>query len=257
MNNPTVSPLMQTRQVQALEWFVLVETGSLAGHRFPLTSIAGSLTLGREADCTIRFDPKQERMVGRHHARIEVRGDGVYLVDTHSANGTFQNGEAVSEVRLQHGDRFQLGGEMDDIQGPWISIHLPVAVHQLPVTPDSATLVIRPGEMGALRAAVHLAPTIAPLAAVSAPPPRPPAITPALPSPYSQPSGTAEFAPVSPRDLPAGSLPVDPLHRQRRAYLVRQVAVIILLLVLACGVGMALGLRDTSEPATESAARGG
>lgn len=264
MSNPTVSPLMQSRQVQALEWFVSVETGSLAGRRFPITSSAGSLTLGREGDCTIRFDPQRERMVGRHHARIEVRADGVYLVDTHSANGTFKDGEAVSEVRLQHGDRFQLGGEVEGAPGPWVAIHMPVAVHLAPMAPmasDAATLVIRPGQSGAAappsRApdpgdAVHAPPVIAtpPPAAKPVTPPTP--ATPSLPLLYSQPPISVAEPPraaVARRDLPVAA--VDPLHSQRRAQLFWQVAMIVLLLVMACGVGAALGLRNSSDADSE------
>ena len=259
MSNPTVSPLMQARPAQALEWFVLVETGSLAGRRFPLTSTAGSLTLGREGDCTIRFDPHQERMVGRHHARIEVRADGVYLVDTNSANGTFKNGEAVSEARLQHGDRFQLGGEVDELQGPWVSIHLPVAVHLLPMSTDAATMVIRPSAPSPAGAQKP-----APQVADHQPPPIDRAATEVFRPPVTPTAPPAPYAPLLPREperLPAAAVPrgpaaavpaVDPLHRERRAALFRQVAAIVLLLVLSCGAGVALGLYDSSDADAES-----
>ena len=266
MSNSTVSPLMQTRPVQALDWFILVETGSLAGRRFPLTSNAGSLTLGREGDCTIRFDPHQERMVGRHHARIEVRADGVYLVDTNSANGTFKDGAAVSEVRLKHGDRFQLGGEVDDIQGPWVSLHLPVAVHLAPLSTDAATVVIRPGAASALgvptpasaqSVAVHQPPAVAPLAAAVSQVPIFPVTPAVLPEPYpARQSAPERFSAAAvPRGLPpAVPIPaIDPQHSQRRSYLIRQLAAIVLLLVVACGIGVALGLHDSSDPDAEPA----
>jgi hypothetical protein len=129
-----------------MDGFLLVQTGSLAGQRFALRQPDGPLTLGRAADCAVRFDPQRERMVGRRHARIELRPDGCFLRDEQSANGTFKDGLAIREARLQDGDRFQLGGEVDGAAGPWLAVQLPAAVRR-PLTPDrTATAVWRPRE---------------------------------------------------------------------------------------------------------------
>src|SRR5688572_27527445 len=100
--------------------FLIIETGSLTGQKILLPAVPTSLTLGRERSCNIQFDSQSELLVGRTHARVEVRSGGVFLVDLNSANGTFRNGNpVVGEVQLQHGDRFQLGGE----GGPFLTVH--------------------------------------------------------------------------------------------------------------------------------------
>lgn len=276
MNHATLSPLMQPRPAQSSEWFVIIETGSLAGQRFPLGSQAAVLTLGRDPSCTIQFDPTRERMVGRRHAHLELRGDGLYLVDDSSANGTFKDGQAISQVRLEHGDRFQLGGEVEGAQGPWVSIHMPVATHLAPPRTDAVTLITRlpivgpsPSSYGsesdpgssAPHAATHAAPHAA--ATYAAPHAAASVITPLLglaPAPARAELGTpragtsaiARYDSTAPVNTSAAG---DPLLRQRRTQLFRQVAGTVLLLLLACTVGVILGLRQgpelSSDPATQ------
>lgn len=246
---------MQPREAQPLEWFVVVDTGSLAGQRFPIRPAGGQLTLGRDASCTIKFDPEHERVVGRRHAHIELRSDGVYLVDDNSANGTFKEGQPVSEVRLQHGDRFQLGGEVEGAQGPWISIHLPVAVHVTPPASEGATLITRlsppsrPGIPSAPLIATHAAPE--PLPGFASQSMRQPMALPTTPPPaYLQPAPS--IAP--PVAAPAAEV-VDPQQSRRRDQLIRQIASIVLLLILACAVGVALGVRQDADGDAESDTR--
>ena len=274
-SNPTVSPLMQSRQSQpqnqTLDWYVSVENGSLAGQRFSLTGLSGPLTIGRDNRCNIRFDPNQERMVGREHARIEVRADGVYLVDNHSANGTFQNGAPISEVRLKDGDRFQLGGEVDGAEGPWIAMHLPVpvpvAVHVAPVRADAATLVTRPNAEPFPQAPRPAPPSIVP----SAPPPPSPLPpsnhgqglagaqltvgheTPAM-RPLLERAAASPYSEVARNSLSAAE-PADRQLIQRRTQLIRQIATIVVLLIAACTIGVAIGTREGSAADAESAAR--
>lgn len=229
---------MHPREAQSLDWYVMVDTGSLAGQRFPIRPASGLLTLGRDPSCTIRFDPEHERIVGRRHAHIELRPDGVYLVDDNSANGTFKDGQPVSEVRLHSGDRFQLGGEVEGAQGPWISIHLPVAVHITPPASEDATLVTRvslpsrPPVPSAPRIPTHAAPELPGSFAA-----QPVAPLPAYPLPSSS---------VAPPPSAAAPPPevVDPQQSRRRDQLIRQVVSIVLLLILACAVGVALGVRQ-------------
>jgi RsiW-degrading membrane proteinase PrsW (M82 family) len=83
------------------------ETGSLAGQFFELES--GFLTVGRGDNCSIRFDPLNERIVSKQHAFIEAKPDGFYITDNNSTNGTFLNGGRVQSIRLNSGDRVQFG----------------------------------------------------------------------------------------------------------------------------------------------------
>lgn len=250
---------MQPREAQSLEWYVMVDTGTLAGQRFPIRPAGGLLTLGRDATCTIKFDPEQERVVGRRHAHIELRSDGVYLVDDNSANGTFKEGQPVSEVRLQHGDRFQLGGEVEGAQGPWISIHLPVAVHVTPPASEGATLITRinppsrPVIQSAPLAATHAAPELQ--VGFASPSMRQPAALPILPSPGYLHPGPALAPPAPAPAAPLAAELVDPQQSRRRDQLIRQIASIVLLLILACAVGVALGVRQDADGDAESDSR--
>jgi len=257
MNETTISPLIAPSASAA--GFLTVASGSLAGQRFVLPPAPGALLLGRERMCNVRFDPERDRVVGRTHARIEVRPDGVFLIDLNSANGTFRaDGTAIrGEVRLSYGERFQLGGE----GGPWMSLELPaapgpVAVHLAP-PPDTPTVVTRPS-----------APAPPPPAAWPAQPsafpslrdaaPVPPAPSPAVPVapqpvPHLRPSAP-EAVPEKPtaRPRPAAADPVA-LQHQRQYH--RQIGVIALLLVLACSLGLALGLRDAPSNSGDEAAQ--
>ncbi|MDA1348405.1 MAG: FHA domain-containing protein [Chloroflexi bacterium] len=89
------------------EPIVTIEGGPLDGTSIP---IAGErLTLGRddENDVVIRGSG-----VSRTHAEI-VEGEQIYLVrDLGSTNGTFVNGDPVSERPLSHGDVIRLGPSM-------------------------------------------------------------------------------------------------------------------------------------------------
>ena len=57
-----------------------IETGPQTGHSHALP-VSGQLTLGRGDDCDIRFTNEHQMMISRRHARIQVRGDGIFLVD--------------------------------------------------------------------------------------------------------------------------------------------------------------------------------
>ena len=72
-------------------------------------------TIGRP-DSTLHYYPDVEidldDAVSRRHAEVVKRGDGYYLVDTGSTNGTRLNGDLLmphQERRLAHGDRIRIG----------------------------------------------------------------------------------------------------------------------------------------------------
>ena len=50
-----------------------------------------------------------DTLVSRHHCRIEVDGEGAWLVDLGSSNGTSVNGERASRRIVEEGDRIQVG----------------------------------------------------------------------------------------------------------------------------------------------------
>lgn len=86
---------------------------------FELDSLDAPITLGRDASNRIVFDDSDDA-VSRQHARIELRGDGLWLVDAGSANGSFVNRVRVEgEIALAHGDLLQFGRS-----GPETSLQL-------------------------------------------------------------------------------------------------------------------------------------
>ena len=62
-----------------------IQSGSLTGSRFELTE--GFLTVGRSENCSIKFDPLQERIASKQHCFIEAKPDGFYLIDNQSTTG--------------------------------------------------------------------------------------------------------------------------------------------------------------------------
>ncbi|MBI1290764.1 HD domain-containing protein [bacterium] len=69
-------------------------------------TINGPTTVGREATCGIMLDDPK---VSRVHGTFVVRDGRLYFNDNKSTNGTFLNGERVSEAEIQHGDVLKLG----------------------------------------------------------------------------------------------------------------------------------------------------
>lgn len=68
---------------------------------------ANEVLIGRRDDADIVI---ADASVSQSHARVIHRGDGYYLCDLESRNGTRLNGEAVHERRLRKKDRIQIGG---------------------------------------------------------------------------------------------------------------------------------------------------
>ncbi|HLT20274.1 MAG TPA: DUF3662 and FHA domain-containing protein [Thermomicrobiales bacterium] len=95
---------------------VIEETGNIPPRllRFVEGPFAGDsiilrrevMTIGRALDNDVVIDSAE---VSRHHARIDHRGSGFFLIDLGSTNGTSVNGTQISEHELQYGDRITLG----------------------------------------------------------------------------------------------------------------------------------------------------
>lgn len=83
---------------------LLIKEGQLAGKEWVLDRDV--VLIGRGADCNIVL---QERAVSRVHARIERRNQGYLLIDMGSKNGTFVNGQQITQPHLlQDGDAIQI-----------------------------------------------------------------------------------------------------------------------------------------------------
>jgi len=67
-----------------------------------IVPVRGRLTIGRGSECDLALD---EPEMSRKHALIENSGDGIYLRDLGSSNGTFVNGVQVRDAVLHPGDQ--------------------------------------------------------------------------------------------------------------------------------------------------------
>ncbi len=82
-----------------------IQTGTLAGQTFSLQP--GTQTLGRSPDNQIVI---AESTVSKQHAQITVQSEGTWIRDLGSSNGTFVNGQRISESTwLKPGDTLQIG----------------------------------------------------------------------------------------------------------------------------------------------------
>jgi hypothetical protein len=82
---------------------LVAQTGLLNGQRW---FIDRHIMIGRDSGCDLIIP---DRQVSRYHARISRGEEGVLLEDLGSKNGTFYNGEAISEpVLVQDGGLIQI-----------------------------------------------------------------------------------------------------------------------------------------------------
>ena len=77
--------------------------GGRSGEMFP---VEGETTIGRSPDCGIFLD---DVTVSRKHAILIDRGNGFFVEDQGSLNGTFVNRKRVESGQLEDGDELQVG----------------------------------------------------------------------------------------------------------------------------------------------------
>ncbi|MBU3886875.1 MULTISPECIES: trypsin-like peptidase domain-containing protein [Methylosinus] len=73
------------------------------------------ITIGRDPTSKVAFDPTIDGVVSRQHAVIRIEGEGddlkFKLIDLNSSNGTFLNGQRISQdAELLPEDKVELGG---------------------------------------------------------------------------------------------------------------------------------------------------
>lgn len=89
----------------------LLEPVGREGESYSLTD---EVSVGRAPGCGVVLE--DDTFVSQVHARLFRRGRENYVEDLGSTNGTFVNGERISEVtRLRRGDRVQFGNTVAEI----------------------------------------------------------------------------------------------------------------------------------------------
>ena len=82
---------------------IIAQSGPLNGKRWMVTE---DITIGRDPDCYIVIP---DRQISRYHTRLTINDEGIIIEDLASKNGTYCNGERISEPRYIHdGDVIQL-----------------------------------------------------------------------------------------------------------------------------------------------------
>ncbi len=83
---------------------VIRSGGGRAGESFPLDE--DRMAIGRSPDAGVFLD---DVTVSRNHALLVTRGDGTYIDDLGSLNGTYVNRSRIESQRLEDGDEIQVG----------------------------------------------------------------------------------------------------------------------------------------------------
>jgi len=81
-----------------------VESGFYAGLEWPIGSEPTVIGRGRQADFMLG-----EATISRTHARVGREGEGFFLEDLGSTNGTQVNGKRVARGPLRDGDELCMG----------------------------------------------------------------------------------------------------------------------------------------------------
>jgi pSer/pThr/pTyr-binding forkhead associated (FHA) protein/tetratricopeptide (TPR) repeat protein len=90
-----------------------VETAD--GQSSDVEVVSDKFIMGRSPDSDLVIP---DSLISRHHATIEKRDDGWYLVDNNSGNGTFLNDERIRDELLYDGDVIQLGDAIVTFTAP-------------------------------------------------------------------------------------------------------------------------------------------
>jgi len=107
-------------------------SGSYFGKIVP---VRGRLVIGRGSDCDLVLD---EPEMSRRHALIENSGDGIYLRDLGSANGTFVNGVQVRDAVLHPDDQIAFDQNRFLLEAP--SLPTREETPALAVDPEDSTI---------------------------------------------------------------------------------------------------------------------
>ncbi len=97
------------------DWALRTESDLLARQFYPLQE---ETVLGRGADCDLRIE---SQLLSRRHARLLIEGDHLRVIDLESTNGTFINGERVTDGTAVPGDELRFDKHSFIVEGPRVA----------------------------------------------------------------------------------------------------------------------------------------
>jgi len=133
---------------------LVIKTGGLENQTLELRF--GVNHLGRDPDCDF---PIAHPSVSTLHCELILSNDGVLIHDCGSTNGTFVNGEPVTEAWLRAGQTVQLGEVKLFVENTDIAISIPQYERERPkppvVLPDGVILCARHPQLQATFKCTH------------------------------------------------------------------------------------------------------
>ncbi|MBK8409086.1 MAG: FHA domain-containing protein [Sandaracinaceae bacterium] len=198
-----------------------------------LTFDGGPIRCGRQPENELAFDPNADLDASGFHAELVLTGTTWRLTDTKSRNGTWVNGERVTEATLADGDEIEFGAG-----GPRVRVEL--------FSPDAPTMrpasghgSIRPPPLGD-RAVLFV-----PVSSPTPPPPDAPVASSVVQTARSLPADEVAKRPSYPTP------PVPPARKGVRGWVVALLGCSGLLVAgLAVGVGLWWVQRVRTPPPT-------
>lgn len=126
-------------------WAIHSKASWLEQNTFP---IDGKIVIGRDASCDITLSLEH---LSRKHLELEVRSGHLYIKDLDSSNGTFLNGQKITESEIKPGDKIKLDVVTFEVTGPAHDPNKTIIRAAIPATPAAAhkdkptTKLERPG----------------------------------------------------------------------------------------------------------------
>jgi pSer/pThr/pTyr-binding forkhead associated (FHA) protein len=112
-------------------------SGKYQGGEFPLAD-GKEIVVGRSSELDMVL---VEEMVSRRHAIIHVKEGGIRIEDLGSTNGTFVNGEKITQAELHEGDRVLIGTSILKV----VPVNSPASSKSLEAVAKRRVTMRRPG----------------------------------------------------------------------------------------------------------------